>query len=87
MTERIVTQREADHITGTERSTRHRMEARGLFPRRFEITKNGATGYLLSELDAWVAARAADRTPTTKTAAASASRRAQAGRRARQEVE
>ena len=46
MADRIVTQREADQITGTERSTRRRMEAKGLFPKRFEITRNGTTGYL-----------------------------------------
>ena len=78
MADRIVTQREADQITGTERSTRRRMEAKGLFPKRFEITRNGATGYLRSEIDAWIAARAADRTPTTRTAAASAARQARA---------
>ena len=72
MVDRIVTQREADEITGTERTTRRRMERKGIFPLPFKITPNGPTGYLESELEAWVAARAADRTPSTKTAVASA---------------
>jgi predicted DNA-binding transcriptional regulator AlpA len=75
MTDRIVSQHEADRLTGIERSTRRRLEAKGLFPKRFEITQNGATGYLASEIEAWIASRAADRTPTTRTAAANAARR------------
>lgn len=75
MADRIISQSEADQLTGTERSTRRRMEVKGLFPRRFEITKNGATGYLESEVKAWIASRAADRTPTTRTAAAVAAHR------------
>jgi predicted DNA-binding transcriptional regulator AlpA len=75
MAERIISQRETDQRTGTERSTRRRMEAKGEFPRRFQITENGATGYLESEVEAWIASRAADRTPTTRTAAAVAARR------------
>lgn len=76
--ERIVGQNEADDRTATDRATRRRMEKKGAFPKRFEITPNGATGYLESELAAWIAARAAHRSPSTKTAAASAARRARA---------
>ena len=42
----IVSQNEADRITATDNSTRRRLEAKGLFPKRFQITENGATGYL-----------------------------------------
>ena len=81
--ERIVDQNEADDRTATDRATRRRMEKKGAFPPRFEITPNGATGYLESEVAAWIAARAAERTPSTKTAVASAvlaeRRRAAAG--------
>jgi predicted DNA-binding transcriptional regulator AlpA len=80
--ERIVDQNEADDRTATDRATRRRMEARGLFPKRFEITRNGATGYLESEIAAWIAERAADRTPTARTAAAIAALRQK--RRAKQ---
>jgi predicted DNA-binding transcriptional regulator AlpA len=70
--ERIVDQNEADDRTATDRDTRRRMERKGTFPPRFQITENGATGYLESEISAWIAARAADRTTTQKTAGASA---------------
>jgi predicted DNA-binding transcriptional regulator AlpA len=75
MAERIIPQRETSQRTSTDNSTRRRMEAKGLFPKRFEITKNGATGYLESEIEDWIANRAADRTPTTRTAAATTARR------------
>jgi len=70
--ERIVGQHEADKITATDNATRRRQEAKGTFPQRFQITENGATGYLWSEIAAWIDARAADRAPTRKTAAATA---------------
>jgi predicted DNA-binding transcriptional regulator AlpA len=68
----IVSQNDADWITGTDNATRRRQEAKGTFPQRFQITENGATGYLWSEIAAWIAARAANRTLSQKTAAASA---------------
>jgi predicted DNA-binding transcriptional regulator AlpA len=75
MIDRIITQREADRLTGTERSTRRRMGKKGLFPLHFQLTPNGSTGYLESEIAAWIAARAANRSPTTKVAAANAAKR------------
>lgn len=72
LSERIVDQNEADDRTATDRATRRRMEKKRTFPLRFQITPNGATGYLESEIAAWIAARAAERSPSTKTAAASA---------------
>src|SRR3954447_26765590 len=81
--ERIVGQHEADEITATDNTTRRRQEAKGTFPQRFQITENGTTGYLWSEIAAWIAARAANRALSQKTAAASAAsaerRRASAG--------
>ena len=70
--ERIVDQNEADRLTATDNSTRRRQEAKGTFPQRFQITENGATGYLWSEIAAWIAARAANRGLSRKTAAATA---------------
>jgi predicted DNA-binding transcriptional regulator AlpA len=68
--DRIIKQLEADTITGTDNSTRRRMEKKGAFPLRFQITENGATGYLLSEVLAWIETRAANRSLSTKTAPA-----------------
>lgn len=42
------------------------LEAQGLFPKRFPLNPNGkgrAVGHLESEVDEWIAARAATRTP------------------------
>jgi predicted DNA-binding transcriptional regulator AlpA len=68
-TDRIVLQDEAGVIGGTSNPTRLRLERRGHHPKRFQVSPNGRTGYLLSELLAWVAERAANRDPTDKTAA------------------
>lgn len=68
-TNRIVLQDEADIIGGTSNPTRLRLERQGRHPKRFQVSDNGRTGYLLSELLAWVAERAANRDPTSKTAA------------------
>lgn len=66
----IVDQAEAGRITATDNATRRRQEAKGAFPRRFQITDGGKTGYLWSELAGWIEARAANRTPTQKTSRA-----------------
>ena len=42
------------------------LEAQGLFPKRFTLNPSGkgrAVGHLESEVDDWIAARAAERTP------------------------
>lgn len=44
------------------------LEAEGLFPKRFTLNPNGkgrAVGHLESEVDEWIAGRAAERQPVT----------------------
>jgi prophage regulatory protein len=56
--DRFIRERECRQITGLSRSTRWRLERRGQFPRRRQIS-DGATGWLASEIAAWVKERAA----------------------------
>jgi prophage regulatory protein len=56
--EAIIREPECRRITGLSRSTRWRLERAGNFPRRRKISP-GATGWLASEIAAWVAERAA----------------------------
>jgi prophage regulatory protein len=56
--EAIIREPECRRITGLSRSTRWRLERAGHFPRRRKISP-GATGWLASELAAWLAERAA----------------------------
>jgi len=46
--------------TGLSVSSIKRLEARGEFPRRVHISEN-RVGWLLSEIDDWIAARVAER--------------------------
>ena len=55
--DRFVREPECREITGLSRSTRWRLERAGKFPRRRQISE-GATGWLMSELAAWLAERA-----------------------------
>jgi predicted DNA-binding transcriptional regulator AlpA len=56
--ERIIRDKEADVISGLKRSQRYRLEKESLFPQRRKLSPCGrATGYLLSELQTWVASR------------------------------
>ena len=57
-------------VTDTEAKTGycdrqlHELEAQGLFPKRFSLNPSGkgrAVGHLESEVDEWIAARAASR--------------------------
>ena len=53
----------ADRVKICDRQLRD-MEARGLFPKRFKINPEGrAVGHLESEVDKWIAERAASRVP------------------------
>jgi prophage regulatory protein len=54
--ERIVREPECKHRTGLSRSTRWRLERAGGFPRRRRVSP-GTTGWLDSEIAAWVANR------------------------------
>src|SRR5262249_44842391 len=56
--ERIVREPECRRRTGLSKPTRWRMERRGEFPRRRRISP-GCSGWLESELAAWLADRAA----------------------------
>jgi prophage regulatory protein len=56
--DRILPPREAWRTAGISRSTMYRLEKAGAFPRRLQISE-GRTGYLASELEAWMKARAA----------------------------
>ena len=56
--EAIIRERECKRISGLSRSTRWRLEREGKFPRRRKIS-DGASGWLWSELAAWLAERTA----------------------------
>ena len=53
MADRIIRDRECGNRAGLSRSTRWRLEKRGLFPKRREISPNGR-GWLLSEIEEWI---------------------------------
>ena len=55
--DRIVRDPECEEISGLSRTTRWRLEQKGLFPRRRRISPNGV-GWLLSEINEWVSKRA-----------------------------
>jgi prophage regulatory protein len=56
--EAIIREPECRRISGLSRSTRWRLEREGKFPRRRRISP-GASGWLASEIAAWLADRAA----------------------------
>lgn len=56
--ERFLREPEIKALTGLSRTTIWRMERRGEFPRRRKISTN-AVAWLESEIDAWMADRAA----------------------------
>ena len=55
--------------TGLSVSSFKRLEARGQFPRRVPLTPN-RVGWLLSEIDAWIRDRVAERDSESETAEA-----------------
>jgi prophage regulatory protein len=57
---------------GLSRATLWRMVRAGQFPQPFPLASESSVGWLASEIDAWIAARAASRTTkkATQTAAA-----------------
>ena len=63
MVDRIVRPSEAETLTGYCDMHLRRLEARGEFPRRFKLSENGgaygATGWKLSDIQDWIAKRAA----------------------------
>jgi prophage regulatory protein len=56
--DRIIREPECRQITGLSRSTRWRLERAGKFPRRRKLSA-AASGWLASEIAAWLAERAA----------------------------
>jgi prophage regulatory protein len=54
--ERIIREPECHQITGLSRSTRWRLERRSEFPKRRQLSP-GCSGWLASEIAAWIAAR------------------------------
>lgn len=55
--DRIIREPECHQITGLSRSTRWRLERAGEFPRRRRISP-GCSGWLASEMAAWIVDRA-----------------------------
>jgi prophage regulatory protein len=55
--DRLIREEECARLSGVSRSTRWRLERRGRFPRRRQISEN-ATGWLLSEVLSWLRSRA-----------------------------
>jgi prophage regulatory protein len=53
---RIVRPTEADRICGLSKSTRYRLEAAGLFPKRVLLSER-SSGYFSDEIEAWLASR------------------------------
>lgn len=58
--DRIMREPEVYDATGLDRVTRWRMESKGKFPRRLNLGTN-SIGWLASEINAWIAERAAAR--------------------------
>jgi prophage regulatory protein len=54
---RILREKDVKQITGLSRVTRWRMERRGEFPRKVQLSRR-AVGYLESEILDWLKARA-----------------------------
>lgn len=59
-TDRIIRKPEARQITGMSESTIRRLEIEGRFPKRLRLG-GAACGWLLSEVNAWLHQRAAER--------------------------
>lgn len=55
---RILRPPATDRICGISKSTRYRLEAQDLFPRRVLLSANGrASGYYSDEVEAWLDSR------------------------------
>ena len=69
MTDRFIGEAECEEVSTLSRVTRWRLERAGKFPRRRQISPN-RVGWLESEVQAWVEARANSRETITPPAAA-----------------
>ena len=56
MTDRIVREPESTQVTGLSRSRRYELAKAGLFPKKIRLSDR-ASGYRLSELEAWLESR------------------------------
>jgi len=54
---KMIRDRECEEITGLCRTTRRRLEKKGLFPARRQITE-GTVGWLQEEIEEWLKSRA-----------------------------
>ena len=72
MKDRVVREPECFEISGLCNMQRRRLEARGLFPKRFKLAPDsgpyGAVGWHYGELMEWVAERLASRRQTAEGA-------------------
>lgn len=57
---RIIREAECHRLTGISRSRRFELEKQGKFPRRVKLGA-AASGYVLQEIEAWIAAKIAER--------------------------
>ena len=61
--DRFIREPEVKRITGLSRTTRWRLERKGKFPPRRQLSEN-AIGWLESEIRAWIASRTASSAPS-----------------------
>ncbi len=55
--ERFIRERECEKLSGLSRTTRWRLEQKGEFPKRRQLSKN-SIGWLYSEIMAWIREKA-----------------------------
>ena len=56
MNDRIVLEKERKQLTGISRSTAWRLEQKGRFPKRRQVS-DGLVGWLESEINEWISSR------------------------------
>ena len=56
MNERIILEKERKQMTGISRTTAWRMEQKGEFPKRRQVS-DGLVGWLESEINEWISSR------------------------------
>lgn len=73
MLDRIIRPAEAEKLTGYTGTHLRRLEVKGLFPKRFKLNPEsgpfGAVGWLESDIEVWMEARAASRGPQAEAEA------------------
>jgi len=56
MNDRIILEKERKQMTGISRTTAWRMEQKGKFPKRRQVS-DGLVGWLESEINEWISSR------------------------------